>query len=131
MCIRDSHKIARLGKVLSEEWVVRITELGVQQAEDVLQRQLVQKRHEKRKEIFTAVTPNNPSISGLPHDRRSSVARQQRKKPDPRPPQAAGALKIALLGAHALLALLARWISHPLIRLRGACDVPGLTMPAH
>ena len=55
----------------------------------------------KTKEIFTAVTPHNPSISGLPHDRPSSVARQQRKKPDPRPPQAAGALKIALLGAHA------------------------------
>ena len=54
----------------------------------------------KTKEIFTAVTPHNPSISGLPHDRPSSVARQQRKKPDPRPPQAAGALKIALLGAH-------------------------------
>ena len=28
------------------------------------------------------------------------MARQQRKKPDPWPPQAAGALKIALLGAH-------------------------------
>ena len=54
----------------------------------------------KTKEIFTAVTPHNPSISGLPHDLPSSVARQQRKIPDPRPPQAAGALKIALLGAH-------------------------------
>ena len=54
----------------------------------------------KTKEIFTAVTPHNPSISGLPHDRPSSVARQQRKKPDARPPQAARALKIALLGAH-------------------------------
>ena len=53
------------------------------------------------KEIFTAVTPQNPSISGLTHDHPSSVAHQQRKKPDPRPPQAAGALKIALLGAHA------------------------------
>ena len=55
----------------------------------------------KTKEFFTAVTPQNPSISGLTHDHPSSVARQQRKKPDPRPPQAAGALKIALLGAHA------------------------------
>ena len=54
----------------------------------------------KTKEIFTAVTPHNPSISDLPHDHPSSVAHQQRKKPDPRPPQAAGALKIALLGAH-------------------------------
>ena len=53
------------------------------------------------KEIFTAVTPQSPSISGLTHDHPSSVAHQQRKKPDPRPPQAAGALKIALLGAHA------------------------------
>ena len=52
------------------------------------------------KEIFTAVTPQSPSISGLTHDHPSSVAHQQRKKPDPRPPQAAGALKIALLGAH-------------------------------
>ena len=55
------------------------------------------------KEIVTTVTPHSPSISGLPHDRPSSVARQQRKKSDPRPPQAAGALKIALLrvlGAH-------------------------------
>ena len=48
------------------------------------------------KEIFTTVTPHSPSIFGLPHDRPSSVARQQRKKPDPRPPQAAGALKTAL-----------------------------------
>ena len=54
----------------------------------------------KTKEIFTAVSPHNPSISGLPHDHPSSVARQQRKKPDPWPPQAAWALKIALLGAH-------------------------------
>ena len=54
----------------------------------------------KTKEIFTAVTPQSPSISGLTHDHPSSVAHQQRKKPDPRPPQAAGALKIALLGAH-------------------------------
>ena len=53
------------------------------------------------KENFTTVTSHNPSISGLPHDHPSSVARQQRKKPDPRPPQAAGALKIALLRAHA------------------------------
>ena len=52
------------------------------------------------KDFFTAVTPHNPSISGLPHDHPSSVARQQRKKPDPWPPQVAGALKIALLGAH-------------------------------
>ena len=52
------------------------------------------------KEIVTTVTPHSPSISGLPHDLPSSVARQQRKKPDPRPPQAAGALKIALLAAH-------------------------------
>ena len=55
----------------------------------------------KTKESFTAVTPHNPSISDLSHDHPSSVARQQRKKPDPWPPQAAGALKIALLGAHA------------------------------
>ena len=54
----------------------------------------------KTKEILTAVKPHNPSISDLPHDHPSSVARQQRKKPDPWPPQAAGALKIALLGAH-------------------------------
>ena len=54
----------------------------------------------KTKETFTAVTPHNPSIFGLPHDHPSSVARQQRNKPDPWPPQAAGALKIALLGAH-------------------------------
>ena len=40
------------------------------------------------------------SISGLTYDHPSSVAHQQRKEPDPRPPQAAGALKIALLGAH-------------------------------
>ena len=53
------------------------------------------------KDFFTAVTPHNPSISGLPHDHPSSVARQQRKKTDPWPPQAARALKIALLGAHA------------------------------
>jgi hypothetical protein len=65
---------------------------------DALQRQI----GKKAKETFTTVTYHNPSISGLPHDRPSSVARQQRKKPDPRPPQAAGALKIALLGAHAL-----------------------------
>ena len=52
------------------------------------------------KEIVTTVTPHSPSISGLPHDLPSSVARQQRKKSDPRPPQAAGALKIALLAAH-------------------------------
>ena len=54
----------------------------------------------KTKEILTAVKPHNPSISDLPHDHPSSVARQQREKPDPWPPQAAGALKIALLGAH-------------------------------
>ena len=54
----------------------------------------------KTKEIFTAVTPHNPSISGLLHDHPSSMARQQRKSPDPWPPQAAGALKIALLAAH-------------------------------
>ena len=52
------------------------------------------------KDFFTAVTPHNPSISGLRHDHPSSVARQQRKKPDPWPPQAAWSLKIALLGAH-------------------------------
>ena len=40
------------------------------------------------KDFFTAVTPHNPSISGLRHDHPSSVARQQRKKPDPWPPQA-------------------------------------------
>ena len=55
----------------------------------------------KAKEIFTTVTSHHPSISGLPHDLPPSVARQQRKIPDPWPPQAAGALKIALLGAHA------------------------------
>ena len=55
----------------------------------------------KYERFFTAVTPHNPSISGLPHDHPSSVARQQRKKPDPWPPQATWALKIALLGAHA------------------------------
>jgi hypothetical protein len=65
-------------------------------AADALQRQLVQ----KRKNFLRPITPHNPSISGLPHDHPSSVARQQRKKPDPWPPQAAGALKIALLGAH-------------------------------
>ena len=48
-----------------------------------------------------AVTPHNLWISDVPHDRPSSVARRQRKKPDPWPPQAARALKIALLGAHA------------------------------
>ena len=49
-----------------------------------------------------AVTPHNPWISDLAHDRPSSVARRQRKKPGPWPPQAARALKIALLGAHAV-----------------------------
>ena len=53
------------------------------------------------KDFFTAVTPHNPSIPGLRHDHPSSVARQQRKKPDPWPPQATWALKIALLGADA------------------------------
>ena len=53
------------------------------------------------KDFFTAVTPHNPSIPGLRHDHPSSVARQQRKNPDPWPPQATWALKIALLGADA------------------------------
>ena len=70
---------------------------STQRGPDALHRQIVQ----KAKENFTTVTSHNPSISGLPHDRPSSVARQQRKRPDPRPPQTAGALKIALLGAHA------------------------------
>ena len=64
---------------------------------DALHRQM----GKKAKEIFTTVTSHHPSISGLPHDLPPSVARQQRKIPDPWPPQAAGALKIALLGAHA------------------------------
>ena len=55
----------------------------------------------KSERIFTTVRSHNPSISGLPHDRPSSVARQQRKKPGLRPPKAAGALNNALLGAHA------------------------------
>ena len=55
----------------------------------------------KYERFFTAVTPHNPSIPGLRHDHPSSVARQQRKKPDPWPPQATWALKIALLGADA------------------------------
>ena len=34
------------------------------------------------------------------HAQPTSVACQQRRNPDPRPPQAARALRIALLGAH-------------------------------
>ena len=63
---------------------------------DALHRQM----GKKAKEIFTTVISHHPSIFGLPHDLPPSVARQQRKIPDPWPSQAAGALKIALLGAH-------------------------------
>ena len=63
---------------------------------DALQRQI----GKKAKEIFTTVTLHNPSISEVPHDLPSSVARQQRKEPDLWPPQATRALKIAFLGAH-------------------------------
>ena len=54
------------------------------------------------RENGTTVTFHNYAICRLPHDHPTSGTRQQRQRPDLRPPQAAGALKIALQGAHAV-----------------------------
>ena len=54
------------------------------------------------REKCTNVTFHNYAICRLPHDHWTSGTRQQRQRPDLRPPQAAGALKIALQGAHAM-----------------------------
>ena len=54
------------------------------------------------REKCTTVTFHNYAICRLPHDHWTSGTRQQRQRPDLRPPQAAGALKIALQGAHAM-----------------------------
>ena len=54
------------------------------------------------REKSTTVTFHNYAICRVPHDHPTSGTRQQRQRPDLRPPQAAGALKIALQGAHAV-----------------------------